>query len=139
MSAWGSILPTCRFNPGLNWQWEWRKDGTLLRPLTRSSSLQIHHSAYARFGTETISTVPYLFGDPAIYTCSLEVARQILSTQGEFYKNPRVHRDHHVRHSFLYESDSSREALASGDPTYLLLMETSGRDSGASLRRRSTP
>ena len=45
---------------------------------------------YARFGTETISSLPYLFGEPAVYTCSIEVARQIVSTRGPFYKSPEI-------------------------------------------------
>ncbi|KAH9895604.1 cytochrome P450 [Cubamyces lactineus] len=69
ISVLGASFPTSRLNPGLNWQWEWRKD------------------VYARHGTETISSLPYLFGSPAIYTSSLEVARQVLSTRGAFYKS----------------------------------------------------
>ncbi|KAI0656081.1 cytochrome P450 [Cubamyces menziesii] len=69
ISVLGASFPTGRFNPGLNWQWQWRKH------------------AYARHGTETISSLPYLFGEPAIYTSSLEVARQIVSTRGSFYKH----------------------------------------------------
>ncbi|KAI0323885.1 cytochrome P450 [Cubamyces sp. BRFM 1775] len=69
ISILGASLPTGRFNPGLNWQWEWRKH------------------VYARYGTETISSLPYLFGEPAIYTSSLEVARQVLSPRGGFYKS----------------------------------------------------
>ena len=42
---------------------------------------------YERYGTETISTLSYLFGAPAIYTCSPEVARQIVSTRGDFFKS----------------------------------------------------
>ena len=45
---------------------------------------------YKRFGTETISAFPYIFGAPAIYTCSPEVARQIVSTKGSFYKSEEL-------------------------------------------------
>ena len=45
---------------------------------------------YSRYGTETISALPYLLGGPAIYTSSLEVARQIVSTKGSFCKSPEI-------------------------------------------------
>jgi hypothetical protein len=41
---------------------------------------------YPHFGTETISIVLYLFGRPSIYTSSLEVAKQVVSTKSGFYK-----------------------------------------------------
>lgn len=68
ISLFGAAIPTCRLNPGLNWQWEWRKQ------------------VYSRAGTDTISVLPWLSGTPAIYTRSFDVARQILSTKGQFYK-----------------------------------------------------
>ena len=37
---------------------------------------------YPKHGTETISIVPYLFGQPSILTINLEVARQIISPKG---------------------------------------------------------
>lgn len=27
VSPFGASIPTCRFNPGINWQWLWRKTG----------------------------------------------------------------------------------------------------------------
>ncbi|KAI0323886.1 cytochrome P450 [Cubamyces sp. BRFM 1775] len=69
ISLFGASFPTGRFNPGRDWQWQWRKE------------------TYARYGTETISCLPILFGGPAIYTSSLEVARQIVSTRGSTYKH----------------------------------------------------
>ncbi|KAL7277610.1 hypothetical protein ACG7TL_008537 [Trametes sanguinea] len=68
MSPFGAALPTCWLNPGLEWQWRWR------------------NQVYSRAGTETISALPYLFGTPAIYTSSPEVARQVVSTKGQFFK-----------------------------------------------------
>ncbi|KAF8216595.1 cytochrome P450 [Mycena galopus ATCC 62051] len=58
------ILPCCGINPGLEWHWKWR------------------NQIYPRFGSENISIVPFLFGQPFLYTSSLEVANQILSSQG---------------------------------------------------------
>ena len=41
---------------------------------------------YERFGRETISIIPYLYGRPMIYTRSYDVARKILSTTEPFAK-----------------------------------------------------
>ncbi|KAJ6576559.1 cytochrome P450 [Mycena vulgaris] len=58
------ILPCCGINPGLEWHWKWR------------------NQVYQRFRSESLSIVPFLFGQPFLYTSSLEVATQILSSQG---------------------------------------------------------
>lgn len=36
---------------------------------------------YPRHGTETISLVPYVIGQPSIVTINLDVARQIVSSK----------------------------------------------------------
>ncbi|KAH9910899.1 cytochrome P450 [Epithele typhae] len=71
ISLFGTILPSGRWNPGRNWQWETRKE------------------VYARHGTETISALPYCFGAPIIYTSSPEVSRQLMSVK-EFFKHPEI-------------------------------------------------
>jgi hypothetical protein len=43
-------------------------------------------SVYSKHGAETISVLPYLIGRPYLYTSSIEVARQVLSTKGQFEK-----------------------------------------------------
>ncbi|KDQ59780.1 hypothetical protein JAAARDRAFT_33349 [Jaapia argillacea MUCL 33604] len=68
LSLLGSTMPTSNWNPGLNWQWVWRKH------------------VYKDAGSETISFIPYLFGQPTIATNSLEVARQITSMKMPFVK-----------------------------------------------------
>ena len=92
ISLFGAAFPTGRLNPGMNWQWEWRKDGTPHLPLR--SRLRSHDCVsslvYARYGTETISALPWLFGEPAIYTSSIEVARQIVSTRNPLFKSPDI-------------------------------------------------
>ncbi|KAJ7041148.1 hypothetical protein C8F04DRAFT_1177355 [Mycena alexandri] len=61
LSLFGALLPTFYLNPGLNWQWKWR------------------NQVYSKCRLLTIAIVPYLSGAPHFYTCSLEVARQIVS------------------------------------------------------------
>ncbi|GJE92705.1 cytochrome P450 [Phanerochaete sordida] len=68
MSPLGVLLPPGRFNPGRDWQWRFR------------------NTVYRDAGTETITTLPYLFGPPCVYTSSPEVARQVVSTKGQFFK-----------------------------------------------------
>ncbi|EIM82087.1 cytochrome P450 [Stereum hirsutum FP-91666 SS1] len=68
ISPFGALLPTVRWNPGLSWQWRWR------------------NTVYERAGVETISVLAYLFGRPSIYTCSIEVAKQVVATKGQFEK-----------------------------------------------------
>ncbi|KAJ7759238.1 cytochrome P450 [Mycena metata] len=58
------ILPCCGINPGLEWHWKWR------------------NQVYQRFRSESLSIIPFLFGQPFLYTSSIEVANQILSSQG---------------------------------------------------------
>ncbi|KAF8483089.1 hypothetical protein JB92DRAFT_1659845 [Gautieria morchelliformis] len=70
LSLGGAILPTGRFNPGLDWPWLWRS------------------FVYKRYKSETISVVPFLSGSPSIYTSSLEVAKQVLSGTTHYIKAP---------------------------------------------------
>ncbi|CCL98881.1 uncharacterized protein FIBRA_00888 [Fibroporia radiculosa] len=69
-SLFGAILPTSWFNPGLNWQWLWRK------------------SVYRYYGSRTISSVPFLSGEPLIITGSHEVAEHVLSAPSGYWKAP---------------------------------------------------
>ncbi|KAK7045018.1 cytochrome P450 [Favolaschia claudopus] len=69
-SPFGALIPTSFWNPGLNWLWLWR------------------NQVYPKYNLDTISNIPYLAGIPAIYTRSMESARQILAVKGEqFFKN----------------------------------------------------
>jgi len=70
MSLVGAIVPTMPLNPGLNWSWLWRTFG------------------YRQFGSETISVVALVSGKPSIYTCSPEVAKQVLSGSDSYIKHP---------------------------------------------------
>ncbi|KAJ3558669.1 hypothetical protein NM688_g784 [Phlebia brevispora] len=72
MSPFGALLPTSRLNPGLNWMWRWR------------------NTVYPKFGTETISIIPYIFGQPTICTRSLQVAKQMVSPKGDFIKGEEI-------------------------------------------------
>ncbi|KAJ7031686.1 cytochrome P450 [Mycena alexandri] len=67
-SPFGTLIPTCSWNPGLGWQWQWR------------------NQVYSKYGLQTMSVMAYLSGRPAIYTISMDVARQILSVKGQFKK-----------------------------------------------------
>ncbi|KAJ7152013.1 cytochrome P450 [Mycena filopes] len=71
-SAFGSLIPTYFWNPGLSWQWRWR------------------NQIYPKHGLQTISAIPYLSGRPAVYTISLDVARQVLASKGQFDKPPEL-------------------------------------------------
>ncbi|KAJ7472656.1 cytochrome P450, partial [Mycena latifolia] len=71
-SAFGTLIPTYFWNPGLSWQWQWR------------------NQVYEKYGVNTISVLPYLSGRPAIYTRSMDVARQFLSMKGQFEKSEEL-------------------------------------------------
>ncbi|OJA14732.1 hypothetical protein AZE42_13619 [Rhizopogon vesiculosus] len=58
------ILPDMSWNPGVLFAWTWR----------RSTK-----NIYRRFGNDTVSVVPFIYGRPTLYTQSIEVARQIVS------------------------------------------------------------
>ncbi|KAJ8515192.1 hypothetical protein ONZ45_g7333 [Pleurotus djamor] len=68
MEALGVLIPTCRLNPGIAWPWFWKDQ------------------VYSKYRAETISVLPLLSGKPSIYTRSIEVAKQIASTQRPFKK-----------------------------------------------------
>ncbi|KAJ7760008.1 cytochrome P450 [Mycena metata] len=69
-SPLGVLLPTYFWNPGMKWQWHWRKE------------------AYAKHGLQTISVLGYLTSRPAVYTISMDVAKQVLalSLKGQLEK-----------------------------------------------------
>ncbi|KAJ8469056.1 hypothetical protein ONZ45_g17020 [Pleurotus djamor] len=69
MEALGAMIPTFRLNPGIAWIWFWKDE------------------VYSKYSAETISVFPLLSGKPSIYTSSLEVAKQIASTQKPFEKS----------------------------------------------------
>ncbi|KZT20306.1 cytochrome P450 [Neolentinus lepideus HHB14362 ss-1] len=71
MSFPGSMLPTNYFNPGFDWCWKWR------------------NKSYFSYRSQTISVVPFLSGVPVVYTCSIDVAKQILTQRG-FWKDPEA-------------------------------------------------
>ncbi|TFK45547.1 cytochrome P450 [Heliocybe sulcata] len=72
MSFPGTMLPTNLLNPGFDWPWKWR------------------NRIYPSYGSQTISVVPFLSGVPVVYTCSPDVAKQILSNQHGFWKDPEA-------------------------------------------------
>ena len=49
-----------------------------------------HHAedsaVYQKYDVQTMSVIPYLSGTPCIYTCSMDVARQIVSVKGQLEK-----------------------------------------------------
>ncbi|PFH49865.1 hypothetical protein AMATHDRAFT_4487 [Amanita thiersii Skay4041] len=60
-AAPGAILPTTRWNPGMFGPWKWR------------------HWFYKKFNNETVSIVPFIMGEPALYTSNLDIARQVVA------------------------------------------------------------
>ncbi|KAI6006183.1 cytochrome P450 [Pisolithus orientalis] len=73
LSIFGALMPTSWWNPGLNWSWEWRKTN------------------YFNYKHEVISMVP-LVGQPAYYTCSLPVMKQLLKEESKLglIKHPEM-------------------------------------------------
>lgn len=64
------------------------KVGCFSSSFVHPSTHFIDISVYQRVGSRTISVVALLSGEPAIYTTSPEVARQIVSTRGTTEKAP---------------------------------------------------
>ncbi|KAJ7633368.1 cytochrome P450 [Mycena polygramma] len=65
LGLFGAIIPTCWWNPGLNWIWEWRK------------------TTFFNYKYDVISLVPLLVGDPCYYTSSPDVLKQLLNNEGK--------------------------------------------------------
>ncbi|KAJ6504353.1 cytochrome P450, partial [Mycena vitilis] len=59
------LIPTCWWNPGLNWVWEWRK------------------TTFFNHKYDVISLVPLIAGDPCWYTSSPDVLKQLLNNEGK--------------------------------------------------------
>ncbi|PAV19758.1 cytochrome P450 [Pyrrhoderma noxium] len=57
----GALTPASYGNPGLNFQWSLRT------------------TLYKKYGSDTISIVPYVWGSTKIWTSNLEVAKQVVS------------------------------------------------------------
>ncbi|KAF8135871.1 cytochrome P450, partial [Mycena galopus ATCC 62051] len=68
-SPFGFLIPTCFWNPGLSWPWAWR------------------NRVYSKYGLQTISAVSFLHGAPAIYTISLDVAKEFVALKGQVTKD----------------------------------------------------
>ncbi|KAF8175001.1 hypothetical protein K438DRAFT_1979888 [Mycena galopus ATCC 62051] len=68
-SPLGALIPTCFWNPGLKWQWDWRNQ-------VYANSLQ------------TMSALGFVNGGPVIFARSLDVAKEFLSreSKGKFGK-----------------------------------------------------
>jgi len=64
LSLPGMLLPEMSWNPGVIFTWTWRR-GT--------------RNIYRRFGNDTVSVVPFIYGTPTLYTQSMEVTRQVVS------------------------------------------------------------
>ncbi|KAJ7750460.1 cytochrome P450 [Mycena maculata] len=65
MSLFGAAFGTRWWNPGMNWPWEWRK------------------TAFFNHTHDIISVVPLISGGASVYTCSVDVARQLLGSEGK--------------------------------------------------------
>ncbi|KAJ7106841.1 cytochrome P450 [Mycena crocata] len=57
----GAVIPTCWWNPGLKWVWEWRKTN------------------FRSYKYDVVSLVPLLIGEPFYYTCSVDAVKQLLN------------------------------------------------------------
>ncbi|KAF8649628.1 hypothetical protein AX16_005717 [Volvariella volvacea WC 439] len=57
----GVAIPTSWWNPGYKFPWKWR------------------HRFYREHASESVSVVPFIKGTPSIYTCNLDVARQVVA------------------------------------------------------------
>ncbi|KAF8145335.1 cytochrome P450, partial [Mycena galopus ATCC 62051] len=69
-SPFGFLIPTCFWNPGLGWQWDWR-----------------NREVYSKYGLQTISALGFLQGAPAIYTISLDVAKEFVALKWQITKD----------------------------------------------------
>ncbi|KAJ7439723.1 cytochrome P450 [Mycena galericulata] len=65
LSLFGAVIPTCSWNPGLKWVWEWRKTN------------------FSTYKYDVIYMVPLLVGEPFYYTCSVDVVKQLLNNEAK--------------------------------------------------------
>ncbi|KAF9485606.1 cytochrome P450 [Pholiota conissans] len=71
-SIFGALLPTASWNPGVQFVWLWR------------------HHLYEQFPnhSDTYSMVPFIYGEPSIFTSNLDVLKQLVGSghKTEFVK-----------------------------------------------------
>ncbi|KAG2154041.1 cytochrome P450 [Suillus clintonianus] len=63
LSLLGVLAPEKSWNPGVIFVWTWRHTRNI----------------YRRFGSDTVSIVPFFSGAPSIYTRSMDVTRQVVT------------------------------------------------------------
>lgn len=81
ISLFGGVLPRIpSLNPGITWQWDERKTGMYVFDIPPELA-NIRGSAYFNHSHDVISFVPLLIGKPCVYTCSLDVMRQVLGNE----------------------------------------------------------
>ena len=77
----GGVLPRIpSLNLGIAWQWDEHETGMNLFSCSAELA-NLCSSAYSNHSHDVISFVPLLFGKPCIYTCSLDVMRQLLGNE----------------------------------------------------------
>ncbi|KAJ7749807.1 hypothetical protein DFH07DRAFT_942008 [Mycena maculata] len=65
LGLFGAVIPTCSWNPGLKWVWEWRKTN------------------FGNYQYDVVSMVPLIFEEPYFYTCSVDVLKQLLNNESK--------------------------------------------------------
>jgi hypothetical protein len=83
MSLLGAVTPTYWWNPGLNWSWLWRKSGQNFKNKLQLQQSSIVLLAYSNHNSPFMSIVPFLSGEPILYTNSLEVTQQVLQAESK--------------------------------------------------------
>lgn len=76
----GGLLPTSKFNLGLDFLWNMRFD---CKHMSACHHLDLTKFpiciVYKKCKSETISIIPWLIGKPNVYTSNLDVARQVVA------------------------------------------------------------
>ena len=81
VSLLGATLPETWWNLGLDWAWRYKETG-----MSRGNKLDLStniFSAFFNYQHDIISIVPWLVGEPAYVTCSLNVAKQVLVNESQ--------------------------------------------------------
>ena len=73
----GALLPTAWWNPSVYFTWSWRSTCAILSFNKNITHLTIY-AVYRKYGSESVSIVPFIAGVPSIYTTNLEIARQVV-------------------------------------------------------------
>lgn len=94
ISTIGALLPTTWWNLGYNWSWVYRETCKSIIPSAFTAvfiSDVLSHLAFFNFSRDVMSIVPVFVGTPTLYTCSVDVLKQLVGNENKLHLVKPLH------------------------------------------------